>query len=114
MSEFDWTYDIDAEVIYVGSKFRIDLSTVITAYDIPIENWSNGEFIEFELSWIGINVQDDGRLHLMEASEDTRVVNLVINDCKMPRSSQYEPGYTQIVEEERVRDLIRTGYWKSV
>lgn len=62
MSEFDWTYDIDAEKIHVGAKFRIDSSTIENTYGIPMENWSNGEFIELELSWIGINAQDDGRL----------------------------------------------------
>lgn len=113
MSEFDWTYDIPAEVIYVGSKFRIDASTV-EGSEFPLDNWANGEFIEFELSWIGINRRDDGRLHLMDYIDYGEVVNLVINDCKMPENSIYSPGYQQIVEKGRVQELVNSGYWVSI
>lgn len=114
MNPFDWTYDIEAEVIHIGSKFRIDITTVVNSDMNMVDNWSNGEFIEFEITWIGLNMTENGRLICVDNKEDDEIVMLVVNDCNMPTNSIYKPGHNQGVPVDRVRELVNCGYWRHL
>jgi hypothetical protein len=115
MSGFDWTYDIDAETIYVGSKFRVDINSVRSSLgymdNVSEENWSNGEFLEFEICWIGLNVDEEGNTYDENIALGKPIIKVVINDFKMPEHTTYHVGYSQFLCKKSAYDLINKGYW---
>lgn len=93
MNDFEWTYDIKAHPIHIGSKFIIDENSVFGNYEF-LERWKPGEFILFEIT------------HIYESS-----INILITDCN---DTNVKIGDKREIHNEDVSTLIKQGYWQQL
>lgn len=117
MSGFDWTYDIMVDPIHIGSKFIINRKTIEASNIddlIDISQWSNGEFIEFEITWIGINRDSNDNRYSRDIKMDEKIICIVISDLKRHSSSPLHLGYKQFISVNNAYDLINSGYWSNL